>query len=282
MKKTVSTFAEKKAEGRKITMVTAYDYTTAKLLDSCDLDSILIGDSLGMVCLGYQDTLKVTMADMIHHTKAVVRGVESALVISDMPFMSYQLSVYDAVKNAGRLMQEGGAEAIKLEGCKAILPQIRAIVAAQIPVMGHLGLTPQSIKAFGGFKVQGKDKERAKELIEDAKRLEDAGVFGMVLEGMPRELASLISEAIKVPTIGIGAGNGCDGQVLVYQDMFGMFPDFKPKFVKVYENAGEIIREGVKKYVEEVSSGAFPDDEHSYHMDKDLIKELSEEEGSNK
>ena len=274
MKKTVSTFKENKEQGKKISMVTAYDYTTARLLDSCDIDGILVGDTLGMICLGYQDTLRVTMEDMIHHSKAVSRGTNNALLVTDMPFMSYQLSVYDAVKNAGRLMQEGYAEAVKLEGCHEVLPQIKAIVSAQIPVMGHIGLTPQSIKVFGGFKVQGKDITKAKELIEDAKRLEDAGVFSIVLECIPLELAAKISEAVTVPTIGIGAGKGCDGQVLVFHDMCGMYAEFKPKFVKIFSNAGETIKESINRYKKEVSEGIFPDDEHSYHMPEEIINKL--------
>jgi 3-methyl-2-oxobutanoate hydroxymethyltransferase len=274
LKRTVSSFKEAKSAGKKLAMLTAYDYSVAKLIDSCDVDGILVGDSLGMVCLGYKDTLSVTMEDMIHHIKAVSRGVGNALLVGDMPFMSYQASVYDAVKNAGRLVQEGGAEAVKLEGSSNVLAQVKSIVGAQIPVMGHIGLTPQSVNMFGGFKVQGREMEKAKQLIEDAKRLEDTGVFAIVLECIPKELANRITEALTVPTIGIGAGIDCDGQILVYHDMLGMYSKFKPKFVKTYENIGELIQSGVRKYVDEVSKGIFPDDEYSFTMDADVIDKL--------
>lgn len=267
MKKTILSFGEAKISGRKLAMLTAYDYSTARLVDACDIDGILVGDSLGTVCLGYKDTLSVTMDDMIHHIKAVSRGIENALLVGDMPFMSYQASVVDAVKNAGRLVQEAGAQAVKVEGGEEVTGQIRAIVRAQVPVMGHIGLTPQSVNMLGGFKVQGREKEKAKELIEDAKRVEDAGAFAIVLECIPKELAVMITEAVSVPTIGIGAGNGCDGQILVYHDMFGMYPDIKPKFAKVYEDVGAFIKAGVRKYVEEVSDGTFPSENHSFSMD---------------
>jgi 3-methyl-2-oxobutanoate hydroxymethyltransferase len=264
LKRTVCTFKESKKSEKKITMLTAYDYSTARLIDACDIDGVLVGDSLGMVCLGYKDTLRVTMEDMIHYTKAVSRGIENAMLIGDMPFMSYQTSVYDAVKNAGRLVQEGGAEAVKLEGSSNVLEQVRAIVKAQIPVMGHIGLTPQSVNMFGGFKVQGRQKEMANMLIEDAKKLEDAGVFAIVLECIPKELAGIITETVSVPTIGIGAGVNCDGQILVYHDMFDMYSNIKPKFVKTYENIGDLIKIGVEQYINEVRSGKFPDEEHSF------------------
>lgn len=274
MKRTVLTFKEAKVTGKKLAMLTAYDYSSAKLIDSCDVDGILVGDSLGMVCLGYKDTLSVTMDDMIHHIRAVSRGVENALVIGDMPFMSYQASVYDAVKNAGRLVQEAGAEAIKLEGGSEVEEQVKAIVKAQIPVMGHIGLTPQSVNMFGGFKVQGKDTQKAKQFIEDAKRLEDAGAFAIVLECIPKELAAIITNTVSIPTIGIGAGADCDGQILVYHDMLGMNLNFKPKFVKTYENIGALIQSSVHKYVDEVGKGTFPDNEHSFLMDIDVINNL--------
>ena len=238
MKNTAVTFKQAKEKGEKLTMLTAYDYTTAKLVDEAGIHSILVGDSLGMVCLGYEDTLSVTMEDMIHHTKAVARGAKEALVIADMPFMSYQTSVYDAVTNAGRLVKEGHAQAVKLEGGQDMCPQIEAIVKASIPVCAHIGLTPQSIHAFGGFKVQGKGEEAAKKLLEEAKAVEAAGAFAVVMECVPEALAKLITEKISIPTIGIGAGAGCDGQVLVYQDMLGMYPDFVPKFVKVFAGGG--------------------------------------------
>ena len=244
MKNTVSTFREQKAKGEKISMLTAYDYSTAKLMDEAGINGILVGDSLGMVVLGYEDTLPVTMEDMIHHTAAVCRGAKNTLVVGDMPFMSYQVSVEEAVYNAGRLMKEGRCQAVKLEGGASVCPQIRAITNASIPVMAHIGLTPQSINAFGGFKVQGKSEEAAKKLLEDAKAVEEAGAFAVVLECVPAKLAELISKSISIPTIGIGAGAGCDGQILVYQDMLGLFSDFTPKFVKKYANVGE-MRSGI-------------------------------------
>ena len=248
MKNTVVTFREAKERGEKLTMLTAYDYSTAKLIDEAGINSILVGDSLGMVCLGHEDTLSVTMEDMIHHGKAVTRGAKNALVVIDMPFMSYQTSVYDAVVNAGRLVKEAGAHAVKLEGGKEIEEHIKAIVKASIPVVGHIGLTPQSVNAFGGFRVQGKDEMAAKKLIEDAKAVEEAGAFAVVLECVPSKLAELISKEISIPTIGIGAGSGCDGQVLVYQDMLGMFSDFVPKFVKKYADIGEQMKKAFEEY----------------------------------
>ena len=259
---------------RKITMLTAYDYSTARLVDSCDIDGILVGDSLGMVCLGYKDTLRVTMEDMIHHTSAASRGTKNALLVADMPFMSYHASVYDAVKNAGRLIQHGHAEAVKLEGGVLVARQVRAIVKAQIPVMGHIGLTPQSVNLFGGFKVQGCRLETARKLIDDAKRLEDAGAFAIVLECIPEALSEKITKAVSVPTIGIGAGSNCDGQILVYHDMLGMCSDFKPKFVKVFANAGELIEQGIRKYADEIRNGCFPDADHSYAIDSEIIEKL--------
>ncbi|MHB1154426.1 MAG: 3-methyl-2-oxobutanoate hydroxymethyltransferase [Eubacteriales bacterium] len=274
MKKTVLTFIEAKSNGKILAMLTAYDYSTAKIVDSCGIDGILVGDSLGMVCLGYKDTLSVTMEDMIHHTKAVSKGVVNALLVGDMPFMSYQTSVYDSVKNAGRLVQEAGAEAVKLEGSVNVLPQVKAIIKAQIPVMGHIGLTPQSVNMFGGFKLQGKEAEKARQLIEDAKRLEDAGVFSIVLECIPKELAGMITKAVSIPTIGIGAGDECDGQILVYHDLFGLYSDVKPKFVKTYENIGGLIKSGVQQYVDEVRKGQFPDIEHSFLMNANELDKL--------
>ncbi len=274
MKNTVITFQKAKEEQKKISMLTAYDYSTAKLMDEAGVNSILVGDSLGNVMLGYKDTLSVTMEDMIHHGKAVSRGVKNALLIIDMPFMSYQASVYDAVTNAGRLVKEAGANAVKLEGGVSVCPQIKAIVNASIPVIAHLGLTPQSIHAFGGFKVQGKDEAAAKKLLEDAKAVEAAGAFALVLEGIPSKLAELITNELTIPTIGIGAGAVCDGQVLVYQDMLGMYSDFTPKFVKKYANVGEIMREAFKKYCVEIQNGNFPAKEHEYDMADDIIEKL--------
>lgn len=274
MKNTVVTFKESKERNEKLTMLTAYDYSTAKLMDSCGINGILVGDSLGMVCLGYEDTLSVTMEDMIHHTKAVSRGCTNTLIVADMPFMSYQTSTYDAVVNAGRLIKEGRAHAIKLEGGVEVSNQIQAIVNSSIPVMGHIGLTPQSVNAFGGFKVQGRDELAAKKLIEDALAVEDAGAFAVVLEGVPSKLASLITKKLNIPTIGIGAGASCDGQVLVYQDMLGMFSDFTPKFVKKYENIGEKMKNAFSNYIDEVKTEVFPSEEHSFKINEDIIEKL--------
>ncbi|KKY00322.1 MULTISPECIES: 3-methyl-2-oxobutanoate hydroxymethyltransferase [Paraclostridium] len=274
MKNTVVTFKEAKERNEKLTMLTAYDYSTAKLIDSCGINGILVGDSLGMVCLGYEDTLSVTMEDMIHHTKAVSRGGTNTLIVADMPFMSYQTSTYDAVVNAGRLIKEGRAHAVKLEGGVDIFNQIQSIVNSSIPVMGHIGLTPQSVNAFGGFKVQGRDELAAKKLIEDALAVEDAGAFAVVLEGVPSKLASLITKKLNIPTIGIGAGAGCDGQVLVYQDMLGMFSDFTPKFVKKYENIGEKMKNAFSNYIDEVKTEVFPSEEHSFKINEDIIEKL--------
>ena len=274
MKNTSVTFKESKKNGEKLTMLTAYDYTTAKLLDESGVDSILVGDSLGMVVLGYDDTLSVTMEDMIHHSSAVARGAKNALVITDMPFMSYQTSVYDAVVNAGRLVKEGKAQAVKLEGGIEFCEHIKAIVKASIPVCAHIGLTPQSINAFGGFKVQGKGKQEAQRLLDEARAVEEAGAFAVVLECVPAKLAKKISESISIPTIGIGAGAGCDGQVLVYQDMLAMYSDFKPKFVKQYAQIGSVMKEAFRQYIDEVKSGAFPSEEHTFKIDDDIIEKL--------
>lgn len=274
MKNTTTSIMQMKNSGHKISMLTAYDYTTARLLDEAGVNTILVGDSLGNVILGYEDTISVTVEDMIHHSAAVARGAKNALVVTDLPFMSYQTSVYDAVVNAGRLMKEGRAGAVKLEGGKEVCPQIKAIVSAGIPVVAHLGLTPQSINAFGGFKVQGKTETAAKKLIEDAKAVEEAGAFLLVLECVPAKLAKLVTESINIPTIGIGAGAGCDGQVLVIYDMLGMFSDFKPKFVKHFANAGDVIREAVKTYIAEINDGTFPAEEHCYKIDDEVIDKL--------
>ncbi len=246
MKQTVTTLQKMKENGEKISMLTAYDYSTAKLFDEAGIHTILVGDSLGMVMLGYESTIPVTVNDMIHHGAAVVRGAKNALVVVDMPFLSYQTSVYDAVVNAGRIMKETGATAVKLEGGKEVCPQIEAIVKASIPVVAHIGLTPQSVNAFGGFKVQGKTEEAAKQLIEAALAVEAAGAFMVVLECVPAKLAELISKQLHIPTIGIGAGAGCDGQVLVYQDMLAMYGDFTPKFVKQFAQVGVTMKQRSK------------------------------------
>ena len=274
MKKTVSTFQNAKKNGEKVTMLTAYDYSTAKLVDEAGIDSILVGDSLGNVILGYEDTISVTMEDMIHHGAAVARGAKDALIVIDMPFMSYQASVYDAVVNAGRLMKEGRANAVKLEGGASVCPQIRAITDSGIPVVAHLGLTPQSVNAFGGYKVQGKSETAAAKLLEDALAVQEAGAFAVVLECVPAKLAALITERLYITTIGIGAGSECDGQVLVYQDMLGMFTDYVPKFVKQFARVGDIMKQAFADYKREVSEGTFPAPEHSYKIDDEVIEKL--------
>ena len=275
MKNTSVTFKEMKKKGEKISMLTAYDYSTAKLIDQSGINGILVGDSLGNVMLGYPDTVSVTMEDMIHHGAAVARGAKDALVVIDMPFMSYQASVYDAVMNAGRLMKEGRAGAIKLEGGEEIIPQVEAIVRAGIPVMGHIGLTPQSINAMGGYKAQGRDLESAKKLIRDAKLLEEAGAFSVTLECVPADLATYISDNISIPTIGIGAGSGTDGQVLVYADMLAMFSDYRPKFVKHFSNVGDVMKEGFRAYDEDVKAGNYPAAEHTYTIDADILAQVT-------
>lgn len=274
MKNTVLTLQKQKEQKDKIVMVTAYDYTTAKIMDESGVNTILVGDSLGMVMLGYEDTLSVTMEDMIHHSAAVARGAKNVFVVTDMPFMSYQTSVYDAVVNAGRLMKEGRANAVKLEGGAEFAPHIEAIVKASIPVVAHIGLTPQSVNAFGGFKVQGKDLKAAQKLIEDAKAVEAAGACMVVMECVPAKLATKITEELHIPTIGIGAGAGCDGQVLVYQDLLAMYSDMKPKFVKQYAQVGEAMREGVKAYIDETKAGTFPGEEHTFQISDEVIEKL--------
>ncbi|MBQ1801809.1 MAG: 3-methyl-2-oxobutanoate hydroxymethyltransferase [Lachnobacterium sp.] len=283
MKNTVTTLQNMKKEGKKISMLTCYDYTTACLMDEAGINGILVGDSLGMTMMGYEDTLPVTVEDIIHHTASVSRGLKNTFLVADMPFMSYQTSVYDAVKNAGRLIKEGHAQAVKLEGGASVCKQIEAIVKADIPVVAHIGLTPQSINAFGGFKVQGKNIDRAKQLLEDAKAVEEAGAFMVTLECVPERLATLISKELTIPTIGIGAGNGCDGQILVYQDMLNMFSGFKPKFVKHFANIGEEMKRAFKDYDQEVKSLAFPAEENNFKIDDQVIEALEKEcENNNK
>lgn len=274
MKNTVQTWREAKKNGEKLAMLTAYDYSTAKLEDEAGINGILVGDSLGNVMLGYEDTLSVTMEDMIHHGAAVARGVKNALVVVDMPFMSYQTSVYDAVVNAGRLMKEGRANAVKLEGGREVCPQIKAIVDAGIPVNAHLGLTPQHINAFGGNKVQGKSEEAARAILEDALAVQEAGAFALTLECIPAGLAELITSKLEIPTIGIGAGAGCDGQILVYQDMLGMFSDYTPKFVKHFVQVGEVMKGAFGEYIREVSEGVYPAKEHTFQIDDDVLEKL--------
>ncbi len=274
MKNTVVTFQQMKEKGERISMLTAYDYSTAKLEDGAGINGILVGDSLGNVMLGYPDTISVTMEDMIHHGAAVSRGAENALVVIDMPFMSYQASVYDAVVNAGRLMKEGRGQAVKLEGGEEVCPQIKAITQSSIPVMAHLGLTPQSINVFGGFKSQAKELEPAKKLIRDALAVQEAGAFAVTLECVPARLAEIVTKLLRIPTIGIGAGAGCDGQILVYADMLAMFNDFRPKFVKAFSNVGEHMKEGFAAYDAEVKAGTYPAEEHTYPMEDGVYEEL--------
>jgi 3-methyl-2-oxobutanoate hydroxymethyltransferase len=268
-KVTTAIFRLKKQQQKPITMLTAYDYPTAKLIDQAGIDSILVGDTLGMVVLGYDTTLPVTMEDMLHHCKPVARGAKHALLIGDMPFLSYQVSVPEAVHNAGRFLKEGGMDAVKLEGGRERLEAVKAIISAGIPVMGHIGLTPQSVRQFGGFKVQGKTAEDGKHLLEDAVQLQEAGCFSLVLESIPDRLAAYISRHLEIPTIGIGAGSACDGQVLVWQDMVGLFEDFKPKFVKQYANLRPLFLEAFISFRQEVEGRTFPDREHSYTMPDD-------------
>lgn len=271
---TTATIREKKLSKQKITMLTAYDFGLATLVDQAGIDMILVGDSLGNVQLGYENTLAVTMDDMVHHTRAVVRGSKNAMVVADMPFLSYHVSIEEAVRNAGRLIQEGGAQAVKLEGGEERLPVVKAILNAEIPIVAHIGLTPQSVNQFGGFKVQGKDLETARKLLRDAKVLEEAGVFAMVLEGVPGALAAKITAAATIATIGIGAGNDCDGQVLVINDMLGISQGHIPKFVKRFVNLGPTIMEALQTYKNEVEAGIFPGPEHSYTIKDDVLERL--------
>ncbi len=271
---TVKSFQTAKQEQQKITMLTSYDYTMAQIIDAAGVDAILVGDSVGMVVQGNDSTLPVTMDDMVYHCRCVSRGVSRALLVGDMPFLSYHVSAEEAVRNAGRLVQEGGADAVKLEGGKDMAEVVRAIVHAQIPVMGHIGLTPQSVNVFGGFKVQGKEESRARALVEDALALEEAGVFSIVLEAVPEELAKLITEAVHVPTIGIGAGRWCDGQVLVINDILGMYSDFTPKFVRRYANLKDTITQAVADYNSDVREQRFPAKENTFAMDATIVDSI--------
>ncbi len=263
-KVTTSTFLEMKKKGEKIAMLTGYDYGMARILNEAGVDSVLVGDSVGMVKLGFENTLPVTMDDIIYHCKTVRRANSRALLVADMPFLSYEVNTAEAVANAGRLVKNAGAEAVKIEGCEPFLPAVRAIIASKIPVMGHLGLTPQSIHQFGGYKVQGRNEQAAARLLADARALQDAGVFALVLEAIPRELAGQITATLSIPTIGIGAGPDCDGQVLVTDDILGLYSDFKPKFAKRYADLRPRILEAVRSYCREVKDGSFPDDEFTY------------------
>ena len=275
-KVTVRTLRAKKRRGEPITMMTAYDYPSAVAVDAAGIDVILVGDSLGMVVLGYDTTLPVTMEDMLHHAKAVARGAKYAMLVGDMPFMSYQVSMEEAVRNAGRFLQEAGMDAVKLEGGRERVETIRAIVSAGIPVMGHIGLTPQSVHQLGGFRAQGKTAQAAKRLVEDALILQDAGCFSLVLESVPAQLAGLITEKLDIPTIGIGAGPHCDGQVLVFHDLLGLFDRFTPRFVKQYAQLHAIIHEALVAYKEDVEQRRFPGPEHSVEMKPEEWERLME------
>lgn len=274
MKNTVTTFRKAKEEGRRLSMLTAYDYSTAKLMDEAGIEGLLVGDSLGMTMLGYDDTLPVTMDDMVHHARAVARGAREALVVADMPFMSYHLSPAQAVENAGRLVKEGGAQAVKLEGGAQFCAEVEAIVRASVPVMGHIGLTPQSINAFGGFKVQGKSAEAAQRIVDDARALEAAGAFSIVLECIPAKLAEIVTAAVSVPTIGIGSGAGCNGQILVYQDMLGMYSNLAPKFAKRFAEVGQLMTQAFEDYRAEVQDRSFPAPEHTFGIDESVLDDV--------
>ena len=277
-KVTTRTFREKKERGEPITMLTAYDYPTAAVMDQAGVDSILVGDSLAMVVLGYDNTLPVTMEEMLHHCRAVSRGAKMALLVGDMPFMSYQVSAEEAVRNAGRFLQQGNMDAVKLEGGRERADAIRMITGAGIPVMGHLGLTPQSVHQLGGFRAQGKTAIAAKRLLEDALLLEEAGCFSIVLESVPARLAELVSQRVHIPTIGIGAGVGCDGQVLVTHDLLGLFDRFTPKFVRKYANFHAEMQRAFSEYIEDVQTKAFPAAEHTVDMAEEewqaLLKDI--------
>jgi 3-methyl-2-oxobutanoate hydroxymethyltransferase len=272
----INQIKEMKQRGEKITMLTAYDYATARVIDEAGIPLILVGDSLGMVVLGYESTIPVTIDEMLHHTKAVVRGTKRALVVGDMPFMTYHISISDAQRNAARFIQEAGAQAVKLEGGVSVAEKVSAIVSCGIPVMGHIGLTPQSIHQLGGYKVQGRTEEAAGRLIEDAKALEQAGAFAIVLETVPTPLATLITQRIGIPTIGIGAGKGCDGQVQVVSDILGLFTDFVPKHAKQYAKLAEAIRAAIIEYDRDVKAGSFPTEEQSFSMDESILAKFKQ------
>jgi 3-methyl-2-oxobutanoate hydroxymethyltransferase len=277
MRVTITDIKEMKQRKEKIPMLTAYDYVTAKMVDEAGMPLILVGDSLGMVMLGYESTIPVTMEEMIHHTKAVVRGARKALIIGDMPFMTYHVSVSDALHNAARFIQEGGAQAVKLEGGEVVAEKVRRLVDCGIPVMGHIGLTPQYMHQLGGFKVKGKAVEEAKKLLNDARILEEAGAFAIVLECTPAPLSKLITQKLNIPTIGIGAGPDCDGQIQVISDILGLYTEFVPKHAKQYARLAGEIKTAVSSYISEVESLSFPTMEHSYTMDESLIKQLKAE-----
>jgi 3-methyl-2-oxobutanoate hydroxymethyltransferase len=277
MRVTIDRIKEMKREGARIAMLTAYDYGTARLVDEAGVPLILVGDSLGQVVLGYDSTIPVTMEDMLHHTRAVARGVKNALVIADMPFMSYHTSEEQALTNAARFIQEAGAQAVKLEGGTNVVDKVQRLVACGIPVMGHIGLTPQSIHQLGGFKAQGKTLEAARHLVEDARALEEVGAFAVVLETMPAELARIITQRLGIPTIGIGAGIGCDGQVQVIHDMLGLFTDFTPRHARRYAHVAEVVSEAITQYKQDVVAGAFPTQKESIFLDEKVLAELNRE-----
>ncbi len=274
MRVTINQIKEMKQKGEKIAMLTAYDYTTAKIVDEVGIPLILVGDSLGMVVLGYETTIPVTMEEMLHHTKAVVRGTKQAMVIGDLPFMTYHVSVAEALHNAARFIQEGGAQAVKLEGGVTVAEKVSRVVECGIPVMGHIGLTPQSVHQFGGFKVQGRTPEAAIRLLKDAQALEEAGAFAIVLETVPAPLATLITQKVSIPTIGIGAGIGCDGQVQIINDILGSFTDFVPKHAKQYAKLVNIMSSAITEYYDEVKAGSFPTDKQSFSMDESILARL--------
>jgi 3-methyl-2-oxobutanoate hydroxymethyltransferase len=280
MRVTIGEIKEMKQRGDKIPMLTAYDYSTARLLDEAGVALILVGDSLGMVMLGYESTIPVTMDEMIHHTKAVVRGTKHALVVGDMPFMTYHVSIDDALRNAARFIQEGGAQAVKLEGGEVVADRVSRLVACGIPVQGHIGLTPQSVHQIGGYKVVGKTPEVAVRLLNDARALEEAGVFSIVLECVPAPLSKLITERVTVPTIGIGAGKNCDGQVQVVSDILGLFTDFVPKHAKQYAKLNQAITSAVADYIAEVKAETFPTPKQSYEMDESTLAQIKDKSHS--
>lgn len=275
MRVTIRDLSKMKSRGEKIAMITAYDYTSAIIVERAGIPIILVGDSLGHVVMGYDSTVPVTMEDMIHHIKAVMRGSEKAHVVGDLPFMSYQADIAEAIRNAGRLLKEGGCQSVKLEGGRAIADTVKKITQAGIPVMGHLGLTPQAVNQLGGYRIQGRTTKAAVELIDSAKALEEAGAYALVLEGVPKQLAQMITERLSIPTIGIGAGVNCDGQVQVFHDLLGLFDDFSPKHARKYANLSEIIQGAVSRYVSDVQEQTFPTDRESFSMKPEVVQELT-------
>ncbi len=276
MRVSITRIREMKEKGEKIAMLTAYDYSTAKLIDEAGVPLILVGDSLGMVVLGYESTIPVTMDEMLHHTRAVARGARNALIIGDMPFMTYQVSIEDALRNAGRFLQDAGAQAVKLEGGVSMAETASRIISCGIPVMGHIGLTPQSINQLGGFKAVGKTSDAAARLLDDARALDEAGVFSIVLECVPEPLSKLITEKVSTPTIGIGAGKYCDGQVQVISDLLGLYTDFVPRHAKQFVRLADSIKQATSDYIAEVQSGTFPTEKQSYAMDESVLADLQE------